>query len=421
METVDAAVNNGTVTGIREKGICRFSAIPYAEAPVGNLRFKPPVPAQWHGRRVATQPGPVAPQLPSRLRGVMGDFHAEQSEDCLHLTVWTPGADTRRRPVLVWLHGGAWQSGAGALDWYSGAELAAKGDLVVVAPNYRLGALGWLYVPGQSANVGLLDQEAAISWVLENIESFGGDPSKITVMGQSAGAFSIACLLMREPKFSQAIMQSAPLGRGFRSIEQATVLSETIFDALGAQCLEDAQRLPHEAFLQVQNAKKVVEVLAAENSNHSLFCPVADGKVITTATDIELKAAAGKADVIIGYTKNEMAAFSAGGINDAGQRLGEEIYGAPARHWASHAMANGRTARLYQFDLAPTENFGACHCLELPFVFGTFKAFTSAPMMRGVQHEDAIRLLNRIQRSWINFIRGESLQWEPWPYSEVFY
>ncbi|WP_313494278.1 carboxylesterase family protein, partial [Achromobacter animicus] len=143
-ERVKAALRTGTLVGVRDGGVCRYGAIPYAQAPVGELRFAPPQPADIRGEFDATGTGPVPPQLPSRLRGAMGDFDAEQSEDCLHLTVWTPAADGKRRPVVVWLHGGAWQSGGGALDWYDGARLAERGDVVVVAVNYRLAALGWL-------------------------------------------------------------------------------------------------------------------------------------------------------------------------------------------------------------------------------------------------------------------------------------
>ena len=121
-DTVQADLRAGSLTGLRYGDACRFSAIPYADPRVGALRFAPPQPARWRGPRDATRPGSVAPQLPSRLRGAMGDFDAPQAEDCLHLTVWTPAADARRRPVVVWLHGGAWQSRGGALDWYNGAR-----------------------------------------------------------------------------------------------------------------------------------------------------------------------------------------------------------------------------------------------------------------------------------------------------------
>src|SRR6202034_4427823 len=139
------------------------------------------------------------------------------SEDCLTLTVWTPAADSAKRPVLVWIHGGAFSSGAGSLPWYSGEQFAAQDDMVVVSINYRLGALGFLCLPGISdGNLGLLDQIAALRFVRENAAAFGGDPDNVTVVGQSAGASSIAILMtMRPPDglFRRAILQSAPFGR----------------------------------------------------------------------------------------------------------------------------------------------------------------------------------------------------------------
>src|SRR5690606_9607215 len=257
--TVRVELEQGPLAGIRQHGVCRFSAIPYAEAPVGALRFAAPRPAAWRGRRDATRPGPDAPQLPSRLRDAMGDFDATQSEDCLHLTVWTTGPDTARWPVLVWLDGGAWYC-------YDGARLAALGDVVVVAVNYRLAALGWLYVPGEAANAGLLDQELAIDWVLDHIAAFGGDPARLTVMGQSAGASSICAMLARRPRFSRAILQSAALGRGFRTAEQAWRLSQAFLRAAGAADLAAARALPVAALLDAQRAPAVVEALQAEGT-----------------------------------------------------------------------------------------------------------------------------------------------------------
>nr|WP_314359711.1 carboxylesterase family protein [uncultured Achromobacter sp.] len=309
-QTVQATLPAGTLTGVQERGgVCRFSAIPYARPPVGKLRFAPPEAATWQGDLDATQPGPVAPQLPSRLRDAMGDFNAPQSEDCLHLTVWTPAADSARRPVVVWLHGGAWQSGGGALDWYDGSALAARGDLVVVAVNYRLAALGWLYVPGQTANVGLLDQEAAIDWVFDNITGLGGDPERVTVMGQSAGASSICAMLARKPRFSRAILQSAALGRGFRSAAQAQALGQAFLEAAGVASLDAARALPVSALLAAQQSPAVAEVLRAEGSSRSQFCPVLDGHVLPEDIAPALQRAASRADVLVAYTRNEMAAF----------------------------------------------------------------------------------------------------------------
>ena len=191
----------GELRGAYENGIAVFRGVPYAAAPVGELRFSPPQPVPaWQGVRDATQDGPIAPQGRSRLAHVMGDFERPQSEDCLTLNIWTPAADSAKRPVLVWIHGGAFASGAGSLPWYSGERFAANGDVVVVSINYRLGALGFLCLPGVSdGNLGLLDQVAALRFVRDNIAAFGGDPDNVTVVGQSAGAASIAILMTMPP------------------------------------------------------------------------------------------------------------------------------------------------------------------------------------------------------------------------------
>lgn len=418
-ERVRAALQAGTLTGVRDGGVCRYSAIPYAQAPVGSLRFAPPQPATWRGDRDATRPGTVAPQLPSRLRGAMGDFSAEQSEDCLHLTVWTPAADGKRRPVVVWLHGGAWQSGGGALDWYDGSLLALRGDIVVVAVNYRLAALGWLYVPGQTANAGLLDQEAAIDWVLDNIEDLGGDPERVTIMGQSAGASSICAMLARKPRFSRAILQSAALGRGFRSAPQADTLGQAFLRAAGADSLQAARELPVAALLAAQQAPEVAEVLRAEGSSRSQFTPVLDGQVLPLDIAPAMTQAASRADVLVCYTQHEMAAFPDHGTDAASQETGDAVFGAPSRRWAKEAAAQGRDAWLARFDVAPTDRFGACHCIELPFVFDTLPAFSGAPMLAGLPAAQGGQLAIQTQQAWIAFIRGEAPAWPAAPHMHI--
>lgn len=421
MTTDEAFVaGHGRVVGAREHGVLRFSAIPFAEPPVGELRWRAPRPARWSGKRDATLPGPIAPQLPSRLSGAMGSVELPQSEDCLHLTVWTPAVDQRLRPVVVWLHGGAWQSGAGALDWYSGARLASHGDLVVVAPNYRLGMLGWLYVPGQTANVGLLDQEAAIAWVMDHIAEFGGDPSRVTLMGQSAGAMAAVCMLVRQPRLDRLILQSTPLGRGIRRPEQAEALSIALLHALGVSDLDAARKLPVQALLQAQQDAGVAQALAHENEMRSLFGPVADGAVLPGDIDAGLMAAASHADVLIGYTNDEMRAFSNMQDNPASAAIGDALFGAPSRQWARAAIAGGRGGWLYRFDHAPAPQFGACHCIELPFVFGTLDAFVGAPMLDGLQPANGSRLCREIQAAWTAFIRREAPPWDPAPVIQVF-
>lgn len=423
-QTVQAALSHGTLTGVRDPGgVCCYRAIPYAQAPVGPLRFAPPQALAWPGGKNsawdATRPGPVAPQIPSRLRGAMGDFDAPQSEDCLHLTVWTPNADAARRPVVIWLHGGAWQSGGGALDWYDGARLAARGDVVVVAVNYRLAALGWLYVPGQTANVGLLDQEAAIDWVMDNIQDLGGDPERVTLMGQSAGASAICAMLARRPRFSRAILQSAALGRGFRTAEQAEVLGRAFLHAAGVDSLDAARALPVSALLSAQQAPAVAEVLRAEGSSRSQFCPVLDGEVLPRDIAPALQRAAARADVLAAYTRDEMAAFPGNAVDAASQQVGEQVFGAPSRQWATDAAAAGRHAWLARFDVAPTERFGACHCIELPFVFDTFDAFANAPMLAGLPTAHAAELTRQTQAAWIAFIRGDAPDWPMAPHQQI--
>lgn len=414
--SIEARTSRGIVIGtVETNGICRFSAMPYAAAPIGSLRWQPPAPAEWQDRLDATRPGPIAPQRPSRLRAAMGDIYAPQSEDCLNLTVWTPAADSKKRPVLVWLHGGAWQSGGGSIAWYSGAHLAASGDIVVVSPNYRLGALGWLYVPGQTANIGLLDQEAAIAWVIANAESFGGDPSNITVMGQSAGAGSITCMLARQPRFKRAILQSTPLGRGLRNASQAAHLGQVFLEAAGADSLDAARNLPVEVLLEAQQAPTVMAALKAEAGSRSLFGPVADGELLPADTaegSENMAAAAGKVDVIIGSTAEEMRSFPGSPAGAAGQALGEQVFGAPSLEWAKNAAAAGRSAWVYRVDYAPSEAFGACHCIELPFVFGTLDAYAGAPMLRSLDARHAIQLSRDMQSAWIAFIKGDSPPWQ---------
>lgn len=199
----------GQVQGIAERGVFAFKGIPYAAPPVGPLRWKETQPAaNWQGVRIAGKFGNACIQTPG-LSEANGGSPGALSEDCLYLNVWTPKADAfARLPVMVWIHGGAYIFGAGSLDIYNGAPLASKGA-VVVTINYRLGQLGFFAhpalereSPGGPANFGLLDQIAALRWVQNNIQQFGGDPRNVTILGQSAGAKSVMALL------------ASPLARG---------------------------------------------------------------------------------------------------------------------------------------------------------------------------------------------------------------
>src|SRR4051794_37828511 len=305
----------GELRGGYENGIAVFRGIPYAAAPVGELRFSPPHPVPtWQGVRDATQDGPIAPQGRSRLSHVMGDFERPQSEDCLTLNIWTPAPDTKKRPVFVWIHGGAFSSGAGSVPWYSGERFAANGDVVFVSINYRLGIIGFLCLPGVSdGNLGLLDQVSALEYVRNNIAAFGGDPGNVTVVGQSAGAASIA-ILMTMPKaqglFRRAILQSTPFGRMSRTLEDAHRIGRRLLEVVGLKPDETAKlkSLPFARFVTAQSEvarleKKFADALAP-------FWPVIDGKVYPGEAASALKSGAGaEIDVMIGTTREEMAAF----------------------------------------------------------------------------------------------------------------
>ena len=216
--------------------------------------------------------------------------------------------------MLVWIHGGAFASGSGSLPWYSGERFAANGDVVVVSINYRLGALEFLCLPGVSdGNLGLLDQVAALRFVRDNIAAFGGNPDNVTVVGQSAGAASIAILMtMPQAKdlFRRAILQSTPFGRMSRTLEDSHRIGRRFLEVLGLNLGEVGQlkSLPFAKFVTAQGEvarleKKFADALAP-------FWPVIDGKVYPGEVAPALKAGAGaEIDTMIGTTREEMAAF----------------------------------------------------------------------------------------------------------------
>src|SRR4051812_48750437 len=182
-------------------------------------------------------------QADSPLEGMLGGGTVPaQSEDCLYLNVWTPAADDRRRPVMVWIHGGAFTSGSGATEWYDGTSFATRGDVVVVTINYRLGALGFLHLGEllgpeyeSSGNCGLLDQVAALGWVRDNIAAFGGNPDDVTIFGESAGSMSVASLLgtpSARGLFRRAILESGSAGR-LPGVAAATEIAHDVLREAG--------------------------------------------------------------------------------------------------------------------------------------------------------------------------------------------
>ena len=448
ISAVEVDTNGGKLRGRGQNGIESFCGVPYAAAPIGSHRFKAPRPAPpWTGVRDAIEPGPVCPQTPSRLRFAMGDFVGRQDEDCLHVTIWTPKADSVRRPVLVWLHGGAYMSGAGAIDWYSGETLAREGDIVVVGVNYRVGVLGFLYRPGWSTgNLGLLDQQAALEWVRDNIAAFGGDPGNITLWGQSAGAQSITFLLARPQTrglFRRAILQSPPFGSLPRSKEAAIATAEKFAHALGfdlsAATEQKLSQAPLDALFSAQVA---AGAQAAKDTQRGglpspPFWPVGDGVVVPALEQYAaaMADAAQHTDIMIGTTREEMGVFFANnpavqGLKKApipasdGERLKarrpaatatqlfsdhctEQVFRNGSIQWAIDATNARRHTYLYEFDWpSPDRKLESCHCLDLPFVFGTREAFADAPMLNSADNRDIDALSAVMRGSWIAFTRN---------------
>ena len=258
MNTI-AGTRTGKVEGREKDDVVLFAGIPYVAPPVGESRFRPPMPHEpWDDVRPAEQFGPAAPQVPTGT--LTSRAPVQWDEDCLTLNISTPAVDKKRRPVLVWIHGGGYRTGQGAIPWYNGARFAINGDIVVVSINYRLGALGFTYLErfgkelASSGINGTLDQIAALDWVQDNIEEFGGDPENVTIAGESAGAFSVGTLLA-VPKasglFRRAIAQS---GAAHHTVpmEVGEKVADLFCDALGVRRAEDLQAASVTAILEAQ-------------------------------------------------------------------------------------------------------------------------------------------------------------------------
>lgn len=283
---VRLTTTGGALRGFEERGVEVFRNLPFAAPPVGRQRWLPPEPPiPWQGERDATGFGP-APLQPtdglSRTLGLLGP-ELDASEDCLTLNVHTPAAarrDGRRRPVMVWIHGGAFQTGTAAGPVYDGRALARRGDVVVVTLNYRVGALGFLLLEDGTPNLGLLDQLAALRFVRDEIASFGGDPDCVTVFGESAGAGSL-CALLAMPTarglFHRAIVQSAA-PEGVLSREEASARTEILQGKLGlaGPTLDAFREVDGETLLAAQ-------ATCAEPGPRRIgmfFAPVVDGEIL---------------------------------------------------------------------------------------------------------------------------------------------
>ena len=457
---------SGRLSGrIAESGIAEFLGIPYAAPPVGDLRWRAPQPVEpWSDVRDATTTGKIAPQIVSMGASLVPGDATDADEDCLTLNVWTPAAEAsaRPRPVMVWIHGGAFVGGAGSSLLYRGNHLASRGDAVVVTINYRLGALGFLAHPsleddGYAANWGLLDQIAALEWVQQNIAAFGGDPSNVTVFGESAGAMSIGNLLAAvgtRGLFHKAVLQSGhPLAL---TAEVGTRIAERFFAECGVDIGDvDALRaVPVDEILRAQQAVSLAEL----GKTVLPFQPVVDGGLLDRQP-VELIAdgSAKGVPMLIGTNLDEMKFF---GLMDAELRDLDEVRlrkrlhanlkaeecdrvvdaytasrsergesTAPAELWS--AIESDRFFRIPAVRLADahqpfeTQTFtylfawpspaaggvlGSCHALELGFVFGTLE--TPGVAMFCGSGPDAVALSETMMDAWLSFARNGDPGWE---------
>ena len=424
-----ASTKQGKVEGEEKDGLAIFRGIPFAAPPVGARRWRAPEPpAPWSGVRAAREFGSCAPQNLIPL-DVLAAFKISetQSEDCLYLNVWTPSADGARRPVLVWIHGGAFTIGSGAQSIYDGAPLAKRGDVVVVTVNYRLGALGFLRlteltngrIPA-TGNEGILDQIAALTWVRENIAAFGGDPDNVTIFGESAGGMSVGTLLgvpAARGLFAKAIPQSGACSTA-ATRERSAFVAERFASLLGVGRDADALRAATPAQLLDAMGKLAGPPGTANDIGGLPFQPVIDGEIQPRlGIDSVARGSASGVPLFVGSTLEEWKLFlpadpsnytmtesdlyrrcehrlgAAGrGIVDAYKKArserGELV--TPLELW--NALETDRIFRMPALKLAETQlahdsrvfNYlftwkspalggmlGSCHALELGFMFGT--------------------------------------------------
>ena len=448
----------GVLRGSREVGLAVFRGVPYAEPPVGALRFAAPRPVRgWAGVRAAVSYGPPPPQgglfaMDEFARGAAGD-------DWLSVNVWSPDPATGAGlPVLVWIPGGAYAIGASNLPEFDGGRLAA-GGVVVVTLNYRLGVEGFAQIDGAPANRGLLDQVAALQWVRENIRAFGGDPDLVTVIGQSAGGGSVACLLAMPRAaglFRRAVAQSMP--GTFFSPELAADIAAACAAELGVRptaadlSAVDPSRLPAVGYAVSAKIGRWKDRWGPITYRPIPFAPVVDGDVLPATPWQALANGAGRdVDLLVGHTRDEHRLFSlidgvlgqvteeqaetalrtlapgpdgARRYREAFPAAGPEelyelvnadwLFRMPTLHLAqAHAASGGRT-HLYELTWSAPGmggTLGACHGLDIPLVFGNLSSGQPALLIGETPSAEAEALSSRIRAAWTGFAADGDPGW----------
>jgi para-nitrobenzyl esterase len=444
-------LSSGRVRGTWDDGLAVFRGMPFARPPVGELRLAAPMPVEpWDGVREAVAFGPPPPQS-----GVMGAPAARDADgDWLTVNVWSPDAGAAGLPVMVWIHGGGYAYGWSGDPLFDGAVLA-RGGVVVVTFDYRLHAEGFGHFPGAPANRGLLDQVAALRWIRDNIAAFGGDPGRVTLVGESAGAGSIAALMAMPSAaglFSRAIAQSVP---GLYFTEAlATDIAAAVTGLLGLP--PSARELARLSPSRLNDAADEVSRTMAGRPRwgqaahvQTAFAPVVDGEVLPGVPWLALAGGASPGvDLIVGHTRDEYRLFMVakgelGQITpaqtdaalrvlapdpgayrtahpDAGpERLYELVHSdwlfrMPSLRLAQAHRPHGVT---YLYELAWNapgmggQTLGACHGLGLPLTFGNLTAGAAAFLIGDPPPPEAAVLSTRVRAAWTAFAETGEPGW----------
>lgn len=457
--------SSGAVRGSDDGRTAVWRGIRYAEAPVGDLRWRAPVPAApWSGVAEATAFGSTAPQIPNPA---VPQGPAPQDEDCLFLNVWRPSLreaiPCARRPVMVWIHGGAYTLGSASQPIYDGARLVEAGDVVLVTLNYRLGALGFLDLRSTTSdpdafgtNLALRDVLLALGWVRDHIAAFGGDPERVTVFGQSAGGGLIAALLASPAAtglFHRAIVQSAP-ATSMYGPERAAAVAQRFLEAAEATSAtsDELRALPIDKVLGA--AATVYNGVPKEHPGTLAFAPSVDGDLLPEPPITVLSEGRGHpVPLVIGSNRDEATLFKVmrssllpltrRGLDAMFARMLAENPGTPAptrdQVLAAYAglprravgvgmatdiafrmpavwIAEGHSAIaptwLYRFDhatpLLRLFGVGAAHASDLYYVWGNLEATPRDPSFRLGGKKEARRVTRRVQERWTAFADGRS-------------
>ncbi|MDA1299686.1 MAG: carboxylesterase/lipase family protein [Proteobacteria bacterium] len=458
--------SNGPVAGLEREGVLTFKGIPYAAAPVGDLRWgQPRAPQPWQDPLPTESYGPQAIQNAAAMDGLFGGpaTPPETSEDCLSLNVWAPVTTDAPLPVMVWIHGGAFTMGSGGSPVYDGTTFARRG-IVLVSINYRLGALGFLRLTDltkgaipATGSEGIVDQVFALQWVQDNIHAFGGDPNNVTIFGESAGGMSVGALLgmpSAQPLFHKAIPQSGA-GHTAVSAERATRVAALLLEELGI-APDDVQALYSVSADRILAAQQALEANAGKLQEHNIsgmaFQPCIDGEHIPDLPFQSIGAgiARGK-PVLIGNTLEENKLFTnmapgAANLDDGAARAslgstfspdeidrlmqtyaaalkdrGDEpsplavltaintdrMFRMPALRLAEAQAGHSDDVYVYQFNWKTDfmgGALGACHALEIPYVFASHRT-PGLDAFAGSGQPGADALAEAMQSRWIAFAR----------------